>query len=303
MNTLFGGRKSHRKWVVKAVVISSALSLGLSLVIHSCPAAGDEDQAIYGLIRGDKFRRGSFDAAGNFIPRGEGSFPVAGGFSQLTVAQTNMVSGKTYRAFEHRSGRLIKGVLTHGGTFVPDIGSRLMALADYRPDMKEPRKVPRIWNLPTSWPKVPYDPSPVVRPSPLEVPAPPSIGPPAGYDYHRFSQRQPPLWFAHIIGKKYELGHLDDAGDFAPDYELPLFPLPQILPQVGGSPRYYNLPEGGQEEEVYEYRSGRLLVGTLKLDGTFVPDPYSTVLSFAELDPEQPKRRIYNLPGYLTKQK
>jgi hypothetical protein len=105
-----------------------------------------------------------------------------------------------------------------------------------------------------------------------------------------------------------ELGHLNDQGDFVPDYGLPPFPLTQPVKPAGEIPTnkpalwYYNLPaEGADRESAYEYRSGRLLKGVLLKNGTFVPDLDSVVLDFKEYVPGEKALRIYNLPGRLKK--
>jgi hypothetical protein len=105
-----------------------------------------------------------------------------------------------------------------------------------------------------------------------------------------------------------ELGHLNDQGDFVPDYGLPPFPLTKPVKPAGdkltNNPTlwYYNLPvEGADREPTYEYRSGRLLKGILLKNGSFVPDLDSRVLDFKEYVPGEKSLRIYNLPGRLKK--
>jgi hypothetical protein len=105
-----------------------------------------------------------------------------------------------------------------------------------------------------------------------------------------------------------ELGHLNDQGDFVPDYGLPPFPLTMPVKPAREKPHtppalwYYNLPvEGADGESAYEYRSGRLLQGVLRKSGTFVPDLGSRVLDFKDYVPGKQALRIYNLPGRLEK--
>jgi hypothetical protein len=142
-------------------------------------------------------------------------------------------------------------------------------------------------------------------------------GVPAGYDYQPFTTiaRLHPApayavpWVAHVRDELMELGHLNDQGDFVPDYGLPVFPLTQPAKPAGEQGThpptlwYYNLPvEGAEGESTYEYRSGRLLKGILRKSGTFVPDRDSRVLDFKDYVPGKQALRIYNLPGRLEKQ-
>jgi hypothetical protein len=115
-------------------------------------------------------------------------------------------------------------------------------------------------------------------------------------------------WVAQVWHEQMELGHLNDQGDFVPDYGLPPFPLTQPVKPAGEIPTnkpalwYYNLPaEGADREPAYEYRSGRLLKGLLLKNGTFIPDRDSVVLDFKEYAPGEKALRIYNLPGQLKK--
>jgi hypothetical protein len=149
---------------------------------------------------------------------------------------------------------------------------------------------------------------------------PPAAGVPAGWKLVPFRQAYPdrPTWEVRVIGEIAEFGHLDDRGEFIPDYGLPIVSRSGlkglIRSEPGGSPRYYTLPrpswdtwperEGPNRdapEEVYEYRSGRLIKGTLQGSGNFVPELGSKVLDFKEYDPLTDRRRIYNLPGVLRK--
>jgi hypothetical protein len=280
-------------------------------------------QSVYvALRRGDKWRLGALDAAGNFIPDYRfGPYRAdPWGYSAMPSFQwLNMLGEKSYLAtYEHRSGCLIKGTLIPAGTFVPDLGSRVIDLKTHHRDPDRP--LFEIYNMPDFRR---YDmllrqareakvagkanpANPLWRPEPI-APVPPSAGTPAAYEFHPYSRVPEPPWFAHVQGKRMELGHLDDAGDFVPEYNLPPFPLVQpwrvVYSGLTGAPNlsYYNLPKGGEKEDVYEYRSGRLLKGTLLKSGTFVPELGSEVLDFKDYQPGPNARRIYNLPGQLRK--
>lgn len=53
-------------------------------------------------------------------------------------------------------------------------------------------------------------------------------------------------------------------------------------------------------EKVYEFRSGRLIRGEIKEDGSFVPDLRSRVIDFRDYRYYPDGPRIYNLPGYFV---
>lgn len=85
---------------------------------------------------------------------------------------------------------------------------------------------------------------------------------------------------------------------------------PEVLNEDGRQRTiYYTLPARKEDvwnknrndtEEVYEFRSGRLIKGTLQKTGNFVPELGSRILDFKDYDPLS-KRRIYNLPGVLRR--
>jgi hypothetical protein len=315
----------HHDWVLCAVVMLYATAVPAQPdrpprppATTGVPSWTDPGEIAFGkthyyLIRGAKQRMGRFDPDGNFVPYAEspGTNPniVVGG--PISAISVNACSDNRF-AYEHRSGRLISGALVREpwGVFVPEIGSIILDLKkDY-----DPKKVDRrIYNLPEM----------MLRPSPV-APDPPEAGQPAGWrlvpfrDDHnpRAPERADP-WFARVIGEVMELGHLSDEGEFVPDYGLPVFPYVKVkardadqngtgrsmyytLPVVGRVYGNNNIKVGEDAEGVYEYRSGRLIPGTLQKTGNFVPDVGSKVIDFKEYDPDPPrKRRIYNLPGVL----
>jgi hypothetical protein len=249
------------------------------------------------LIRGERQWIGRFDPDGNFIPDAVAA-PMAAGIligGPLPMVMAN-ATGVTY---EHRSGRLIRGTIVRKplGVFVPELGSTVL---DLKKDFA-PKPDLRIYNLQETLGR-----APTKRASG----EPPKAGQPPGWllvpfreAYPNAPEKQNP-WFARVIGGVMELGHLSDEGEFIPDYGLPVFPYvqvkqPDLLRDGSGRTMYYTLPKDGKEsEEVYEYRSGRLIKGTLQKTGNFVPELGSKVLDFKDYDPHG-RRRIYNLPGVL----
>jgi hypothetical protein len=150
-------------------------------------------------------------------------------------------------------------------------------------------------------------------------PEPPESGMPSGWKLVPFSEvtankRDP--WQIRVIGEIAEFGYLDDRGEFIPDYSLPIVARDGILSgAVRKDPtdldsypwRFYTVPYDGawgrkvvEKEEVYEFRSGRLIKGALQRTGNFVPEIGSTILDFKDYDPFS-RRRIYNLPGVLRR--
>jgi hypothetical protein len=288
-----------------------------------------------GLQRGDMLRIGAFDAAGDFVPDYQQG-PVlwsrryGGGGSGLPscwFVNTN-ASDHYYRSHEHRSGRVIKGLISPDGAFVPELGSEVIELKAYRRDPENPFDIYNLVDYALAnaiaernrkaidaW-KAGKGPPPQEKRVPQAPPPdPPKPGVPAGYEFFPYSQLhnvprfQHTAWFAHVRGDTMELGNLDDAGDFIPDWGLPPFPFvrPKLTQRHWFSgepqPNYYNLPREGHEEQVYEYRSGRLLKGVLLKSGTFVPELGSKVLDLKDYEPEWNARRIYNLPGHLRKKR
>jgi hypothetical protein len=216
--------------------------------------------------------------------------------------------------YEHRSGRLIRGTMVKG-VFVPEIGSMVLDLKkDF--DVKNPDRI--VYNLHETvlafWTEERTKKFPQGLPN---DPEPPAAGVPADWKLVPFSEvtpnKQDP-WQIRVVGEIAEFGHLDDRGEFIPDYSLPIVARDGILGAIRKDPndlhcprRFYTIPYGGNwgrrevdKEEVYEFRSGRLIKGTLHKTGNFVPELGSTILDFKDYDPLG-RRRIYNLPGVLRR--
>lgn len=316
----------HRLWILSvAIVAGSAIAADPPDRPHppaDAPDSGDKRtgqnlsplSGLFGerselLTRGNGMRMGRFDRNGNFIPNagstGLHQPPQSGPFG--AVLPVNEVTRENRAVYEHRSGRLIRGTLVTNpkGVFVPEIGSTLL---DLKKDYVIEKADRRVYNLRET-----------VRPSPV-APNPPEVGQPAGWKLMPFREAYPKdpkranPWFARVIGEVMELGHLSDEGEFMPDYGLPVFPYVKSKDWAilndhfqDGTQRsmYYTLPKDGKDsEDVYEYRSGRLIKGTLHKTGNFVPEIGSKVLDFKDYDPSLAKgNRIYNLPGVLRKAK
>ncbi len=93
-------------------------------------------------------------------------------------------------------------------------------------------------------------------------------------------------------------GHLDSAGSFIPHPKMKAYAPDEVI--ITGDKtmaRDANRPRNGEQETVYEYRSGRLIRGILNRDGDFIPELDCEVLSFDKYVYSQKALRIYNLPG------
>jgi hypothetical protein len=87
-------------------------------------------------------------------------------------------------------------------------------------------------------------------------------------------------------------GHLDRNGSFWPNPAVPVRGFSAGIRHMNtiNEPKHKN-------EEVYEYRSGRLIKGNLDEDGNFIPVLGSTVTDFKDFQYSPKCPRIYNLPG------
>ena len=99
-----------------------------------------------GFKHGDSYSVGKLDEAGNFLPDPRWC-NVKGALSD--APPFTLLNDRPGRVYEYRSGRLIIGDIDEKGLFLPDLGSRIMSLKDYRPG----GTTPRIYNLPGSFVK------------------------------------------------------------------------------------------------------------------------------------------------------
>jgi hypothetical protein len=275
-------------------------------------------------MRGENTWLGDFDKDGNFLP--DPRFPPNYGRSAVsgTIPFVWAFGGQKL-VYEHRSGRVIKG------TMLADLGSTVLDIKDV--DLKKPDR--NVWNMPEVTPayveerKRRYGDNAVP-----DAPEPPKAGTPPGYEFKLFRElatdKKAPV-VIRVIGEVMEFGRLSDEGEFVPESELPPLP-PVLLPRTHTHPPiyaptfdpYYTLPrfvgkeatapkprilgipddlprKVAEKEDVYEYRSRRLIKGTLEKTGNFVPEVGSKVIDFKDFDPLAERRRIYNLPGVLRK--
>lgn len=56
-----------------------------------------------------------------------------------------------------------------------------------------------------------------------------------------------------------------------------------------------------RNEQVYEYRSGRLIPGYLQQNCDFLPEPGEAIIEFKDYVYSKTSKRIYNLPGKFVK--
>ncbi len=282
--------------------------------------------------------RGRIDSDGNFVPDVDRlpSHPNGMGFPYVVNGSYGKQS-----LYEHRAGRLIRGVpvsVRRDGkqieafsvpsdyvAFVPEVGSRVLdALQDV--DVNGLRY--RIYNMrerPPGWPPAgKSNPLATFPPEPAEQdPKPVAVGVPAGYELalYRTDKTLASHKAIRIVGGVMWVGELADDGEFIPDPELPPLPRPDAIPRTLSfssnsveaihTRMYYTLPIGGgsegkpvtaKSENVYEYRSGRIIKGVLYDTGTFVPEAGSKVLDFKDYPVGRPGAfRVYNLPGVLRK--
>lgn len=260
---------------------------------------------------GEPFWLGTFDQDGNFL-REPHCQPSYTGMRRGVLRTGFTVSFRdSLPVYEHRSGRLISGTWVQKPThyiFVPEVGSTVTELAKF--DLKNPDRM--VWNLVETIPAYWTEERKKQFPNGLPTgPEPPAVTIPAG-DFLPFSLSHPgkPPKHARAIRDVVEFGHLSDEGEFIPDPDLPVVSRDGIKGPVGfdthGVPRYYTVPQLDRfgkltTENVYEFRSGRLIKGTLHASGNFVPELGSKVIEFKDYDYFTEHRRIYNLPGKLIR--
>jgi hypothetical protein len=93
----------------------------------------------------------------------------------------------------------------------------------------------------------------------------------------------------------YIIGYLDRTGMFTTDRKC----APIKVGESVSGPAFTVL--NGDPGTAYEYRSGRLILGQIDKDGTFVPALGSKVISIKDYRPGGNAAPIYNLPGRFVK--
>ncbi|HEV3235770.1 MAG TPA: hypothetical protein VGZ25_02210 [Gemmataceae bacterium] len=103
-------------------------------------------------------------------------------------------------------------------------------------------------------------------------------------------------WVMVIQGETESIGTLDEAGNFKPDKDW--LQMERGIP-LSRAPNHKII--NGVQEEVYEYRSGRLVAGEIDKDGNFIPTLGTKVIDFKDYVYSPKARKIYNLPGKFVR--
>ncbi len=111
----------------------------------------------------------------------------------------------------------------------------------------------------------------------------------------------PSLWrhVAILRGNILIIGHFDSTGRFIEDLDFHTYDLKKR----GGlicAPMVINRPP--VTEVMYEYRSGRLVKGTMDVRGNFAPEVGAKIISFKDYRPGKDPI-IWNLPGEFKEKK
>jgi len=101
-------------------------------------------------------------------------------------------------------------------------------------------------------------------------------------------------WVFVVRGSWYLSGSLDMNGSFLEEGER----IPRGSPHSGP---IHILNDFASPTKVYEFRSGRLIVGEIQLDGSFVPEAGSKVMMFKDFKYSPDRMPIWNLPGRFVK--
>lgn len=149
------------------------------------------------------------------------------------------------------------------GVFYPSPEKTTMPFKDYKPD----KGVLRIYNLPGEFVNIAEEVSGKIK-------------------WRREFKAELARWVRMLDDRGKEVwGYFDETGKFH-----------QQEPEIINKPKKDNEP-------VWEYRSGSLIKGLLKSDGTFVPELGSDITRFKDYKFEKGSLRIYNLPGrFVEKQ-
>jgi hypothetical protein len=269
---------------------------------------------IYLYICGDIAVQGNYDESGNFVPdpklgfirkkeyggKFENALPRGGSRGDVRVMKAIINKGNDLTSYEHRAGALIQGVLvsTRDGEFVPDVGEKIRAMAEY--DRNDPA-LP-IYNMPDVSSRYwTFERTKAREDGSLKRAEPPDCGEPNGMKLE-YQEKMYGMKYCYVYKEMMMFGMLNRSGQFVPDDELPVLTRGRFL---SAAPFTFNLPHPPdprqKTEEVYEFRSGRLIKGRLDETGNFTPEIGSVVKAFRDFDPAKERMRIYNLPGRLVK--
>ena len=104
---------------------------------------------LVGIKRGTKFSIGKLDDAGNFRHDKEWlSLDI--GIDKPSLPEFRFLNKEEAReVYEFRKKRLIPGSIDKNGSFIPDLGGKVIALEEYLKNYKpDDKSVRRIYNLP-----------------------------------------------------------------------------------------------------------------------------------------------------------
>jgi len=103
-------------------------------------------------------------------------------------------------------------------------------------------------------------------------------------------------WVEVIQGETELIGKLDSAGNFVPDRRY-FFRKGQ---GTSGVPVAVMI-NGAPLKSIYEFRSGRLILGDMDEAGNFIPRVGEKVIDFKDYRYDPKGSKIYNLPGKFVR--
>jgi hypothetical protein len=209
--------------------------------------------------------------------------------------------------YEYRCGSLVRGRLTGWDEFTPEFGSTVLSLDEYM----RGRDRLRMYNLrgyfvQVERPDVPAEDRtpttsrPRLRSAPDMPVGRPAAGESAGRagDYEFVGEYWTLYYGLQKPGGRVAVFQVNDRGDFIPLHGLE--DVDPTKPYDGPAYTVVNRPHDPREL-VYEYRSGRLILGRFNEDFKFVPEPNSRVRTFTAYRYGPDAIRIYNLPGRFVR--
>jgi hypothetical protein len=291
----------------------------LAVVLLLAQGAGGAEEGYWFVPDTDRYVRlrhghsffsiGKLDKKGNFLPV-PSLLHLRAESHKSGLPGGTMINGHDDEpVYEFRSGRLVKGKIDKEGSFVPDVGEKVIRFEDYRPE----EDITRIYNLPGKFvPDKPKERGEAGRPGAPATDRSPRGGAmvtnlaavlllaqgagaaEGGYELAPDTDR----WVGLYQGNTLLIGKLDRKGDFLPE--------PKFLDLRRGdrcSLPAFTMLNGHGADRVYEFRSGRLILGQLDVEGSFVPRVGERVIRLEDYKPQVDNSPIYNLPGKLVPKK
>jgi hypothetical protein len=105
----------------------------------------------------------------------------------------------------------------------------------------------------------------------------------------------PDQLICHQWKSRKPIGRIDAKGQFNIERQY------SAEDDQGGSGTAFVVIVHTGRERVYEFRSDRLILGTMMPDGEFIPEAGSTVIEFKDFKYEAGGTPIWNLPGYFLR--